>query len=457
MTTGKELVPAGAVARQDFGGQQIYRSGERETAAVQAREQATIMAEYVAAERHPRIWADVRAAMLDHCSRPRFAESARYSKPIGYGRNPKTGEMGDLFAVGFSARFAETLRQEMGNMKTTADCVYEDDEVIVQRFGVTDLQKNNPRSRQVSFPKQVEKRGKKIGKGNAATYDPPAGRAVLGERVNSYGDLNFIVRATKEEMRNIVNSEESKTQRDLTLAMCPKDILEDCEDVIEQIIVDEIKLDPRKASKTACDLIRKEFGIMPSDLERYIGRTTTNWTPADIVTLRGLYTLMRDSTDMDGAAVFEQAMADRYADTAHKEATERDLTQQRDMEKQGGAADTSAPPEKSAGAKPDGTTMAPPWENTDHMRLVFGMLRAQMSIYPGGDQRFHQILASEGSAEIDELVLNHQSSLKTYENVVEEIEALKKVHPAPASDKTESSPAAAKPGKTNINLGKRNQ
>lgn len=307
--TGSELLVIPAVTmREEFGSQQVQRQAERETAAVQAREEAMIKAEYVMSERHPRVWMNVRAAMLDHCTRPRFADISRYAKPVG--KKFINGEWIDQFAYGWTARFAETLRQEMANIKPVAQVTYEDDMIRIVRFGVIDLQKNIPRYREVAFAKTVEKRGKKVrGKGGQPdSFDAPEGREVISSRMNTYGEPTFLVRATEDEMRNKVNSEESKTQRDFTLALCPRDVLEDCLDRVDAVLSAEIKEDPLRILKRGLDAMKREFGILPSDVETYIGRPAAQFTDSDIREIGQLYSAIRD-----GQTTFQEALKVKFA------------------------------------------------------------------------------------------------------------------------------------------------
>ena len=208
----------GVLERQEFSASERSSNAETAMAAVAARERALVEAQFIMAERHPRKWADVRQQMLDHCVRPRFADVSRYAKPVG--KKMINGEYVEQYARGFTIRFAETLAQEMGNVKPESSITYEDDLMRIVRIGVTDLQKNVPWSREVAFAKTVERRGKKRrGKqGEQDTWDPPEGREVISQRINSYGEPTFLVKATEDEMRAKVNSEISKTQRDFLIS-----------------------------------------------------------------------------------------------------------------------------------------------------------------------------------------------------------------------------------------------
>ena len=308
----------GVTTREEFGSRQVHSQAETAAVAVTARERAVVEAQYIIAERHPRTWMDVRAAMLSHCSRPRFAEIARYAKPIG--KEKLNGQWVDKFARGFTVRFAETLTQEMGNIKPETAVTFEDDLIRIIRISVTDLEKNIPRSREVTIAKAVEKRGKK---NRAGEFEPPEGREVISSRINSYGEPTYLVRATDDELRNRVNSEESKTQRDLTYKLCPRDILEDCEDAVRETNEKEDKRDPQAATKKLLDRFH-EFGLMPSDIQNYVGKPIAQWTDKDRDELRHLGAAIRD-----GQTTFDEALRAKYM-TSEEGGGDGESDQQRD-------------------------------------------------------------------------------------------------------------------------------
>ena len=380
-----QLVPirAGITTREDFGGQQVQRAAERDTSAVQAREEAIIKAEYVMAERHPRNWQDVRQEMLSHCRRPRFAEISRYAKPVG--GKMVDGKWKEEKATGWTARFAETLRQEMGNIKPVTDVTFEDDMIRMVRIGVVDLQKNIPRYRTVTFAKAVEKRGKKVsGKSGAPdSFNPPEGREVISQRLNSYGEPTFLVKATDDEMRNKVNSEESKTQRDFTLALCPRDILEDCLDEIEKALEKDASDDPAAAVKRALDAMRKDFGLIPSEVEQYIGRATAQFTALDIRELRELYSAMRD-----GQTTFQEAMKARFHHVDDGEG-EPVLTREQVAEKKLAAMKAAGLKEVTPGSQVLKAECV--WADKKSMNADFLKIKAAI-----GDEFFDEVLKKHG-------------------------------------------------------------
>jgi hypothetical protein len=249
------------------------------------------------AERHPRKWADVRVAMLDHCLRPRFAEVSRYKKPVG--KKNVNGQWIDSYAEGFSIRFCEALAGEMRNVKPDTSVVYEDDLIRIIRIGVTDLQNNVPWVREVPFAKVVEKRGFKNKK---QEWEPPEGREVVGQRINSRGDMTYTVKATEDEMRSKINSETSKTQRDFILKLCPRDLLEDWEDAVRATMEKEDKRDPKAALKKWLDAFHR-MGIEPSDLENYFAKNVNALSDSDIKELRELGQAINE-----GVTTFAQAL-----------------------------------------------------------------------------------------------------------------------------------------------------
>jgi hypothetical protein len=333
----------GTTTREEFGAIHVQSQAETAAVAVTARERALVEAHYLMAERHPRDWMDVRAAMLRHCARPRFAEVSRYAKPIG--NEQINGQWVAKHAKGFTVRFAETLSQEMGNVKPETAVTFEDDMIRIIRISVTDLEKNIPRSREVTIAKAVEKRGKKKKGTKGDEWLPPEGREVISQRINSYGEPTYLVKATDDEIRNRVNSEESKTQRDLTYKLCPRDILEDCEDKILETLAAEDKRDPEVAVKKLLDRF-DEFGLKPSDLQTYIGKPVKQWNETDRQVLRELGAAIRD-----GQVTFDEALKAKYATP---EPGEDETAQQHDarLQRQSDEQLATAKAKEEGGLKP---------------------------------------------------------------------------------------------------------
>lgn len=330
-----ELLPvSGAVMRQEFGASQAQSQHETAIAAVTARERARVEALYVMAERHPRSWDSVRVRLLSHCERPRFAEIAKYRKPVG--NKEINGQWVQQYVEGPSARLAETAAQEMTNLAIEAPVTYEDDKIRVIRPSVIDLERNIPHSCEVAIAKAVERRGKKKrntdGK-NPEDWDPPAGREVISKRLNSYGEPVFLVVATEDEIRMRQNSEISKAQRNFIMKLLPRDILDEAMDRIEKTLNDPNKIDPTEAKKRLIDSFAA-IGVMPDDLVNYIGHKIDSVDAAELKDLRGLYVAIHS-----GETTFKEAMKAKYdtsPDPEHEETREeRDARNARQIAEQG--------------------------------------------------------------------------------------------------------------------------
>jgi len=312
-------VDRGMTVRDEFGSVQQHVSAETSMAAVTAREQARIQAAYIMAERKPRDWMRVRTRLLEHCARPGFADVARYCKPTGRQFNKQKNDWEDTFAEGLSARFAEVARQEMGNLSSSTSVVYDDDKLRIIRAEVLDLQNNIIDAREIAINKVTEKRGKQDKK--TKEWAPPDGRDLLGQRVNTNGDPVYLVRATEDEVRLRQNSEISKSQRDETLRMIPKDIRDECEARILTTLNDPKTTDVVTARKKLADVFLS-IGVTLEELNTYIGKPIDTLTVKQINELRGLFTAIKDGEttmaealkakyDQPGSAALAEAEAEK--------------------------------------------------------------------------------------------------------------------------------------------------
>lgn len=290
------------IVRHGFGELERQQQGETSLAAVVAREQAMVQARFIMAERNPRRWDDIRVRLLQHCDRPGFALIARYKKPAG--KKQVNGQWVDSFAEGFSARFAEVARQEVGNLETFARVTYETEEVRVLSAGVLDYQRNNSDVRDITISKRVEKRGSQDR--NTKEWRPPEGRDVVGQRTNSRGEITYLVKATDDEVKQRQNSEISKATRDETMRLIPRDILDDCLERVMATLNDPKKVDPGTMRKRVIDAFAG-ISIMPSDLITYLGCELEKASPSQVAELRGLYTAIND-----GDITFNEALEQKY-------------------------------------------------------------------------------------------------------------------------------------------------
>lgn len=308
-------------------------------AAVQARETARINAMYIMAERHNRNWDSVRVRLLSHCDRAGFAEVAWYRKPAG--KKQINGQWKEVFAEGLSTRFAEVARQEMHNTNTETSIVFEDESLRIIRASVVDLECNSIESREMVIPKTVERKGRQAKDG---TWLPPEGREVISERVNTWGDPIYTVKATEDEIRNRQNSEISKATRDGSLRLIPKDIRDDCARRIYETKMDPNKTDPTEARKRIIDAFAA-LGVMPEDLQSYLIDTPMDRiSPAQLDDLRGLYSAIHD-----GEITFQDALKTRFESGEGETKADRDIRLQRAMDAQAARLKADDPKPGKAG------------------------------------------------------------------------------------------------------------
>jgi hypothetical protein len=255
--------------REGFGERSIERSGETNTAALAAQAQAAVQARFVVALQRPRSWDDVRVRLLRECKRPGFAEVARYSKPQG-------GER----IEGASVRFAEACLRYAGNMGADTSVTYEDATRRTLTVTVTDYESNASYSATVTVEKIVERK-------NANN------RAILGERLNSSGQRVFLVAATDDELLNKQAALVSKAVRTLALRLIPGDIVDEGQETCRATLEAGARNDPSEARRKLADGFAS-LGVLPADLERYLGHSLDALQPSEAVELRAVFAAIRD-------------------------------------------------------------------------------------------------------------------------------------------------------------------
>jgi hypothetical protein len=248
--------------------------------AAAAAAKAEIEARILAARKWPRDADQFREEILKDCRRPGFAENAIFHKPVGRKQNAE-GKWEQAFATGFSIRFIEPALQHWGNVHVTARITYEDDGRALLNVQVVDVQRNVGYSTDAMLDKLVERKEVK------------AGRKTRGMRENSYGDIVYLLEATKDEFRNVMGAERSKLIRDNGRRLLPPDILEECRAQIEATIANENAKDPDSAKKKVLDKFAA-LGISAAMLKEYLGRPLETLTPKDLNDLAPLYNGLKD-------------------------------------------------------------------------------------------------------------------------------------------------------------------
>ena len=261
--------------------------GDSMAAILAAREQAEIQAAVIMAARKPRDWDVTREKLLRECKRPKFAEVARYLKPIGEG------------VEGFSIRFAETAIQLATNIAMKAVTVYEDMERRKLRVSVWDLESQVSYALEITVDKTVERR-------NVSKE-----QTVLRTRKNSKGDLLHIVPATEDDLLNKQNALISKAIRTQGLRLIPANIKDECHEQILATLKERDAKDPYAAKQRIFDSF-SDIGVPVADLKRYLGHEANQLTPKELADLRALYSAIRDG-ETSWKSVIDQMEADTRA------------------------------------------------------------------------------------------------------------------------------------------------
>lgn len=247
-----------------------HHAAELAVSSVSAQAKALIEAKFTIALHRPRSLSDARRALLDAAKRPRFAESARYKKPVGGG-----------YVEGPSIRFAEEALRALTNVDVSTTLLFEDDRKRLVRITVTDLESNLSYGDDIAIEKTVERNPKNL-----------RGREVVAERTNSSGDTVCICLATEDELANKIAAAKSKVIRNSGLRVVPSDIVEEVMEAVAETLSKGGE-DPKAAAKRVLDSMAS-MGVSASDVSRYLGHSTDAMSPAEIADLRLIYSALKD-------------------------------------------------------------------------------------------------------------------------------------------------------------------
>lgn len=268
-----EIVKPGgtAVARRGFGTQEIETRRETQGSALAARQQAEVQARYIVALQRPRNLDEVRVRLLKHCQRNGFAERAEYAKPVGGSK-----------VVGASIRFVETALQEYGNVMPDSYVTYDDEKIRIIRISMTDLERNITYHEDAVIEKVIERRS------------PKKGDVVLRVRENSSGGSTYVVQANNgdSELENRFASEISKKTRNLGLRILPVDLKEEAIALCRETLKNG-GADPDAERKKCTDAFA-EIGVMPTQIEVYLGHPLASASPAELRDLREVFYSVRE-------------------------------------------------------------------------------------------------------------------------------------------------------------------
>jgi len=240
-------------------------------AAIAAAEsaKARIQSAYIMSIQRPRNEDNSRHEILEACKRPEFAERVEYNKPVS-GHKIK----------GPSIRFAELALRCWRNIMTNTETIFEDDKIRRVRVTVLDLETNASFSKEIQIGKTVERKNK-------------TSREVLAERINSTGEIVYIVTATEDELQNKEAALISKAIRNEGLRIIPSDIIDEAIETARQTLSNRYSEDPKAGKKKVLDSFSTIF-IKPSEIERYLKHSLDTVSPAELQDLRGIFSAIRD-------------------------------------------------------------------------------------------------------------------------------------------------------------------
>jgi hypothetical protein len=270
MATNEQNQNGSALAKAAATG--ITKGAAHETAisAAAAQAQAVVQSRYIMAYQRPRDIDEARVKLLKACQRPRFAETAIYSKPVGGQR-----------IEGPSIRFAEEAARALGNIDIQTPVLYDDFEKRIIGVRVTDLESNTNYSSDVTVQKTVERKKVK------------EGQSVLGSRLNSYGDAVYLVEATDDDLLNKQNALVSKAIRTGILRVLPSDIREEALDAARETMEKGDTVDPDAARKKLASAF-SAIGVPPGELKKYLGHELSTCSPSELADLRKVYASIKD-------------------------------------------------------------------------------------------------------------------------------------------------------------------
>lgn len=242
---------------------------ETSTVAFAAQQKALVESRYIMAIQRPRDWDVVREKMIKDAKRPSFAAVARYHKPIGKG------------VEGPSIRFVEAALRNMGNLITETSTLFDDAEKRIVRVSVTDFESNVIYSQDVTITKTVERKQIKQG-------DTP-----ISSRLNSYGQITYLLPGTDDDVLNKQNSLISKAVRTLGLRVIPGDLVDESMRLVLETQKKEDAKDPDAAKRAVLDGFTS-VGVSVANIKDWLGHEADTINPKELNDLRAIFTAIRD-------------------------------------------------------------------------------------------------------------------------------------------------------------------
>ncbi|NCB27209.1 MAG: hypothetical protein EOM62_17400 [Bacteroidia bacterium] len=250
---------------------QPIRQGNTDPASVAVAEavKARIQAQFWIALNKPRSYEQSRYRILEACKRPTFAEKVEYRKPVG-----------NTTITGPSIRFAELALREWGNIDYGNTVVFDDESTRRISIIITDLETNTTFSASIQIEKAVERKDCR-------------GREVLAERINTFGQKIYKVRATEDELLMKQAALVSKALRNEGLRLIPQEIIEEAIDIARNTMRTDSTSNIDDARRKISDTFAT-IGIQPKNLEEYLGHPVSMCAPSEIVDLRAIFNAIKN-------------------------------------------------------------------------------------------------------------------------------------------------------------------
>jgi hypothetical protein len=295
---------------------------ETSSSAVAAQAKAQVEARYLMALNRPRDTMQFRARLLAECERPGFAATVEYAVPRG-GSTIK----------GESIRFVETALRLYTNVLSETMVVFDDEDRLIQRITLTDLETNTTYYQDVVMRKALERRD-------------PKGQEVISSRMNSSNQVVHLVRVQDDELMMKVNALASKAIRTNGLRLLPADIVAEAVATARATVARKDAEDPQAALLAIADAFERE-GVMPAQLAEFLGHPLADKVTADeLAMLRTAYVAVKDrlatwSEIMEKTAVGEgeEGVSKTEAKLRGMSALEQKLKEKKAAKKKGQPAD----------------------------------------------------------------------------------------------------------------------
>ena len=227
---------------------------------------------FTVAINNPRKETECWERIQKNCRNPKIAETSEYS--VRRGRDIVRGP---------SIRFAEMVLREWGNIFVDTQITRDDEFIRRCKVMITDLQSNAQYSHEITVEKTVER------------SFCPDGEKPLSVRKNSNGKLVYKLKATESDVAPKFAAEVSKALRTFGLRLIPTYVIEDGIEACRETVLSGVKEDPDSAQKKlikAFSALRASISV--SDLEQYLGHKIEHMTDDEILSLRAVYTSLKD-------------------------------------------------------------------------------------------------------------------------------------------------------------------